>query len=86
MSDLSQLKAQLHAIASDAQSTSGQIAAFQSKFSRAISEVQQRIGGSATGTDRQIIDVLQGAAKSVKSATEALESAAKAARSYAESL
>jgi hypothetical protein len=86
MSDLSQLKAQLHAIASDAQSTSAQIATFQAKFSRAISEVQQRIGGSATGTDRQIIEVLDGAARSVRSATEALANAARSARSYADSL
>lgn len=86
MSELSRLKAQLHAIASDAQSTSAQIAAFQSKFSRAIGEVEQAIGGSATGTDKQIIEVLQGAAKSVKSATEALSGAAKSARSYADSL
>jgi methyl-accepting chemotaxis protein len=86
MSDLSQLKSQLHAIAGDAQSTSGQIASFQSKFSRAINEVQQRIGGSATGTDKQIIEILQGASKAVKDASEALSSAAKSARGYADSI
>lgn len=86
MSDLTQLKAQLHAIASDAKNTSGQISAFQSKFSRSVSEVQQRIGGSATGTDRQIIEILQNAAKAVRSASESLDAAAKSAQRYADSL
>jgi hypothetical protein len=76
----------MHAIASEARSTSGQIGSFQSKFSRSISEVQQRIGGSASGADRQIIDILQAASKAAKSASESLSAAAKSAQRYADSL
>ena len=86
MSDLTQLKAQLHAIASEARSTSGQLSSFESRFKRAIGEVAQRIGGSATGADKQIIETLQGASKAVKSASEALAAAARAAQSYADSI
>lgn len=86
MSDLSKLKSQLHSLAQDAQKTAGQVSAFENKFSRNISEVQQAIGGSSTGADRRIVEILQGASKAVKQASEALQGAARSAKHYADSI
>lgn len=86
MSQLSQLKSQLHAVASEAARTSGEIAAFESKFTKSINQVESLIGGTATSADKQIIETLNGASKAVKAAAAALEGAARSARGYADSI
>lgn len=83
MSKLGQLKGELHALAQEARQTAANIQAFDAKFSKAINEVQSLIGGTATKTDQQIMEVLSGASKAVKAAAESLETAAKTAQNYA---
>lgn len=83
MSQLNQLKQQLHQVASQSQQTAASIQQFEQKFSRSIAEVQGLIGGTATKADKQIIDVLQDASKAVKAATESLRAAASTAQKYA---
>lgn len=86
MSQLSQLKSQMHAVAGDAKRASGELSAFDSKFSKATNQVESLIGGSATSADKKIIETLNGASKAVKQAVAALEQAASAARGYADSI
>lgn len=86
MSDLQQLKQKLERISGDAKSTADNLAGFKSKFSQAVGDVSQSIGGSSQKTDKQIIDTLQAAQKQVDAATQALHAAAKSATQYASSL
>jgi uncharacterized protein YjbJ (UPF0337 family) len=86
MSDVQRLKSQLEQIGSEAKTTAGNLSSFKQKFSQASGEVQSAIGGTATGTDKQILETLQAAQKQVDAAVAALEGAASAASSYARSI
>lgn len=83
MSQLQQLKGQLNSLASDAKTTAGGLSSFKSKFSQAVGQVQNLIGGSANRTDQEIIATLQAAEKQVEAAVAALNSAAQTANGYA---
>jgi hypothetical protein len=86
MSKVTQLKSELQSVAQEARQTAGNIEAFDAKFSKAISEVQGLIGGTATKADKQIMEVLTSASKAVKAAAESLRAAAKTAQDYGNSI
>ena len=83
MSQLSNLKQQINQVAEDARNTAQGLAAFSSKFSQAIAQIQALIGGTAKGTDKHLISTLQTADKEVKTAVQALQSASKSAKDWA---
>lgn len=86
MSQLGQLKGQIESIAQQAKSTSGQLAAFKSKFSQAASQVQSTIGGSAQSKDKEVVQAIQDAQSKVDAAAQALTQAARVASAYGQSL
>lgn len=86
MSDLRQLRGRLDEIARDARSTAGNLATFQGRFSRQAGEVEQAIGGTVTGTDKNMIETLQAAQRQVTAAINALEQVASLASRYGASL
>ncbi|MEV4888925.1 hypothetical protein AB0K48_06000 [Nonomuraea sp. NPDC055795] len=83
MSQIQQVKQQLHDVAHQSRQAAGGIQAFDVKFSQAVARVQELIGGSATAADKQIIAVLQEASRAVRAAAGSLHSAAKTATDYA---
>ncbi len=84
MSQISQLKQQVNQVASDAQNTAAGLSAFSNKFTSAIAQIEGLIGGTAKGTDKQLIATLQSADKEVKAAVQALQSASKSAKDWAQ--
>ena len=86
MSQLSQLKGQIEAVAQQAKSTGDQLSSFSSKFSQASAQVQATIGGSAQGKDREVVQAIQDAQHKVNAAAEALNQASKVASTYGQSL
>jgi hypothetical protein len=84
MSDVQQLKAQLHEVAREAEQAVGGLASFKLTFSQHSGQVTALIAGTATGADRDIVQILDAAAKSVEQAVEALLGAAQTCRSYAD--
>lgn len=86
MSQLQQLKGTIDSIAQGAKQTGGNLAQFKQTFSKHVSEVQGAIGGSSQRKDQEVISSLQDAQSKVEAAAQALESAAKTASSYGQSL
>lgn len=86
MSQLTNLKQTIEGIAQQAKSTAGALTAFKQKFSQSIAEVQQTIGGSTQRKDQEVITAITEAQQRVDSAAQALEEAAKIAKSYGQSL
>lgn len=86
MSQLGQLKQSVGGVADTATKTAAQLAHFEKQFDTQRQQVQQLLGGSSQGKDREVQRALQSASKAVKEATAALQSAAKVARQYAQSL
>lgn len=86
MSQLAAVKQQLTSIGNDAKTTAAGLSGFKSKFSQAVAQVQATIGGTATGTDRDMIQTLQAAEKQVDAAIAALQQASQAANSFAAQL
>ncbi|NIK54322.1 hypothetical protein [Kribbella shirazensis] len=84
MSQIEQLKVQLHQIAGEAKQAAGGMAAFKVKFSQHVDQVDSLIRGTATGADRNIAEILGAAGAAVENAAAALEMAAAAARQYAD--
>ncbi|GAA1118285.1 hypothetical protein GCM10009630_15010 [Kribbella jejuensis] len=83
MSQIEQLKLQLHSLADQSRSGAGSLAGFKQRFEQASQHVQALISGSATGADRDISTVLEAAGKSVEQAVQALQIAEAGCRSYA---
>ncbi len=83
MSQIEQLKLQLHSLADQSRSGVASLAGFRQRFEQAGQHVQALIAGSATGADRDITTVLEAAAKSVDQAMQALQIAETGCRSYA---
>ncbi|GIG62971.1 hypothetical protein Lfu02_73430 [Longispora fulva] len=86
MSQLDQLRQQIHQLGQDARTQAGGLAAFKPKFSQAVGHVNAIIGGSAQQVDKNMIATLQAAEKQVDQAIAALTEAASAAGRYAASL
>lgn len=83
MSAIQQLKEQLHQISTEANRAAGGLAGFQQGFSQKGMQVQALIAGTATSTDRDIIELLDAAGRAVGEAVEALQQAAAGCASYA---
>ncbi len=86
MSQLGTVKQQLTSISADAKSTAAGLNGFKSKFSQAVNQVQATIGGTASGTDRDLIQALQAAEKQRDAAVATLQQASQSASKFAASL
>lgn len=86
MSQLGTVKQQLTSISADAKSTAAGLTGFKSKFSQAVNQVQATIGGTASGTDRDLIQALQAAEKQLDAVVAALQQASQSASKFAASL
>ena len=86
MSDVSDLKQKLGALAQQASSTAQALASFKTKFSEQVSGVSQTAGGSAQRVDATTIEMLQAAEKKVDEAMQALQAAGRAVSTYGASL
>ncbi len=85
-SQLNQLKQSMRNMADTAMKTGSSVAQYEKQFNKQRQEVQNLIGGSSQGKDREIQQALARASKAVKDATSALQEAAKAAQKYAQSI
>lgn len=83
MSVVQQLKEQLHHISMEANRAAGSLGGFQNNFGQSTAQVQALIAGSATGTDRDICQLLDAASKAVGDAVQTLQIAAAGCASYA---
>ncbi|MDX2972601.1 hypothetical protein [Kribbella solani] len=86
MSQVEQLKMQLHGLADQSRQGAGSLAGFKQRFEQSSQSVQALIRGSATGADRDIATMLDAAAKSVDQAVQALHIAEAGCRSYADQI
>ncbi|MFC9897649.1 hypothetical protein ACFVMC_28500 [Nocardia sp. NPDC127579] len=86
MAQLQNLRSELHRLAADAKKVSAEIAAFEAKFSKQISEVERLISGASKREDKKIIEILQSASSTTKSAAATLQQAGNAARSFGDNL
>ncbi|GAA2328847.1 hypothetical protein [Dactylosporangium salmoneum] len=86
MSDVRQLKGRLDQISRDAKSTASNLAGFSGRLGRQIGEIESSIGGTATGTDKDMIGTLQAAEKQLAQAITALQRVAQVAGRYGASL
>ncbi|TCC64450.1 hypothetical protein E0H73_08620 [Kribbella pittospori] len=83
MSQVEQLKMQLHGLADQSRQGAGSLAGFKQRFGQASQHVQALIRGTATSADQDITTMLEAAAKSVDQAVQALQIAEAGCRSYA---
>lgn len=86
MSEVERLKVELHQVGSSAKQAAGGLAAFKDKFAQHAAQVQALISGTATGADRDIIQILDAAGHAVDSAVQALETAGQGCTSYADQI
>ena len=84
MSDLQQVKEQLHQIAVDSKKTAAGLASFREKFAKDGQKIRGLIEGTASGADKDIIQILHAAGEALQHAIDALQIAADGCRSYAE--
>lgn len=86
MSQLTQLKQTVHQISEGSKKVAGSLGQFDSQFSQQINSIQQAIGGSTQGKDKEFVAATQEASKAVKAASAALQNAARIAQQYSQSL
>lgn len=86
MSDVSQLKQQLFALAGEADSAGGTVDRFGTRFGQHIAEVEQLIAGTSTRADQEVVATLAAARDAARQAVTALQSAARRTRDYANGL
>jgi hypothetical protein len=86
MSQVEQMKLQLHGLADQSRQGAASLAGFKQRFEQSSVHVQALIAGSATGADRDITTLLDAAGKSVDQAVQALQIAESGCRSYAEQI
>jgi hypothetical protein len=86
MSQIQQLKAQLHQVATEATQGAASLGAYKQRFSQSSAHVLALIQGSATKADADISQLLDAAGKAVEQATEALQIAAQGCKSYADQI
>lgn len=84
MSDVTELKQRLGAMANDSKQAAASLAGFKQRFDQQSAKVQSLIQGTATKADQQILQTLAEAAKAVESASAALQVAAKSCTTYAD--
>jgi hypothetical protein len=73
-------------VSQDAKRDAGVLAAFAATLSRQRAQVGGLIGGTATGADREIIQILDAAGRSLERATQTLQQAAQACAACADRL
>ncbi len=83
MSQVEQLKMQLHGLADQSRQGAGSLSGFKQRFEQSSQHVQALIRGTATRADQDIATMLEAAAKSVDQAIQALQIAEAGCRSYA---
>lgn len=86
MSQIQQLKMQLHQIATEANQSAGSLGGFKLRFDQSGAQVLALIQGSATRADADISELLDAASKAVAQASEALQIAANGCTSYADQI
>ena len=86
MSDLSNLKERINALAEAARKTASGLAQFDHQFAQQTGEVQASIGGSAQRKDQEMVTALQKASQAVRQASEALNEAGRVGTQYGQSL
>ncbi len=86
MSQVEQMKVQLHGLADQSRQGSASLAGFKQRFEQSSQHVQALIRGSATSADKDITTLLDAAGKSVEHAIQSLSSAEAGCRSYADQL
>lgn len=86
MSDVQRLKQQLYQLMTEAQQGAGSLGGFRQRFGQTSQHVHGLIAGSATGADREIVQVLEAAGRSIDQAVEALQIAAAGCRNYADQI
>ncbi len=86
MSDIKRLKSHLDDIGRRTQATGGQLQGFIGDFEKKSAQVQALISGTASGADRDIAQILDEAAKSVRKAIDALRLAGDACKKSAQGL
>ena len=86
MSQLKQLKEAINGMSKSATDAGNNLAQFEQQFNKQAQAVQQVIGGSAQGKDKQVVDAIQQASRAVKQATSALQNAGRIAQQYGQSI
>jgi uncharacterized phage infection (PIP) family protein YhgE len=86
MSQVQQLKAQLHHVATEATQGAASLSTYKQRFSQSTAQVLALIQGSATGADADISQLLDAAGKAVEQASEALQIAAHSCKNYADQI
>jgi uncharacterized phage infection (PIP) family protein YhgE len=84
MSDVMRLKQQLHQLSSDSRQAAGGMAGFKSKLAQQGAMVQSLIAGTATGTDKEIAQIVAAATKAVDQAVDALHVVSARCKTYAD--
>ncbi|MBK6440859.1 MAG: hypothetical protein IPH27_11400 [Actinomycetales bacterium] len=86
MSQLQQLKQTVNSLAESAKRTGQSLAAYDQQLKRYNDSVRGAIAGSTQRKDQEIMNAIGEAQKQVKSATAALQNAARIAQQYSASL
>lgn len=86
MSQIQQLKMQLHQIATEANQGAASLGGFKLRFAQSSTQVLALIQGSATRADADISELLDAAGRAVEQASEALQIAANGCKSYADQI
>ncbi|TDD20762.1 hypothetical protein E1218_21920 [Kribbella turkmenica] len=86
MSQVEQMKMQLHGLADQSRQGAASLAGFKQRFEQSSQQVQALIRGSATNADKDITALLDAAGKSVEQAIQSLASAEAGCRSYADQI
>ena len=84
MSDVMRLKQQLHQLSSGSRQTAGGLSGFRSKPAEQGAMVESLIAGTATGTDKEIAQIVAAATKAVDQAVEALHVVSARCTAYAD--
>lgn len=82
-STITQIKQQVNQVGQQAKSTSAQLAQLAKNLERNIASVNNAIGGTANGEDKDMIAAFQMASQAVEKAAQALQAASKSATDWA---
>lgn len=82
MSQLSQIKSQISAIAAKTEQTAAALNAYAQELQNSIAIVNSSIGGTSSNDDKDMVSALQAGQKSVKDAAMQLANAATKAKEW----
>ena len=86
MSQVEQVKMQLHGLADQSRQGAASLAGFKQRFEQSSQQIHALIRGTATRADQDIATMLDAAAKSVDQAVQSLQIAEAGCRSYADQI